>query len=137
MFEELQGYAALRDPETGIEARFGPDAPMATGLTQHSTLGWPRRARRRSDNLIPNSLREKLLAAVTPLENVPDSEKDWRWLPLLLPQFGVTLAPLAMSACPAFRVIVLFPKGQLLEDDAHRYVRDGLALTSMGLLLGL
>jgi len=27
--------------------------------------------------LIPGSLREKLLAAVAPLENVPDSEKDW------------------------------------------------------------
>ena len=24
MFEELEGYAALRDPETGIEARFSP-----------------------------------------------------------------------------------------------------------------
>lgn len=27
--------------------------------------------------MIPDSLREKLLAAVAPLENVPDSEKDW------------------------------------------------------------
>jgi len=31
----------------------------------------------RSDNLIPISLRERLLAAVTPLEAVPDSERDW------------------------------------------------------------
>ena len=32
----------------------------------------------KSDTLIPSSLREKLLAAVAPLENIPDSEKDWR-----------------------------------------------------------
>jgi hypothetical protein len=31
----------------------------------------------RSDELIPSLLREKLLAAVAPLETVPDSEKDW------------------------------------------------------------
>lgn len=31
----------------------------------------------RSDKLIPGSLREKLLAAVAPLECVPDCEKDW------------------------------------------------------------
>ena len=31
----------------------------------------------RSDKLIPDSLREKLLAAVAPLESVPDDEKDW------------------------------------------------------------
>ena len=31
----------------------------------------------KSDQLIPSSVREKLLAAVAPLENVPDSEKDW------------------------------------------------------------
>ena len=32
----------------------------------------------KSDELIPSSLRDKLVAAVTSLENVPDSEKDWR-----------------------------------------------------------
>ncbi|KAF9779819.1 hypothetical protein BJ322DRAFT_1113127 [Thelephora terrestris] len=57
VLEELQGYADLRDPETGIEARF--------------KRIW------KSDGLIPVSLREKLLAAVAPLEGVPDSEKDW------------------------------------------------------------
>jgi len=31
----------------------------------------------RSDKLIPISLRERLLAAVAPLEAVPDSERDW------------------------------------------------------------
>ena len=31
----------------------------------------------KSDQLIPTFLREKLLAAVAPLEAVPDSEKDW------------------------------------------------------------
>ncbi|KAF9643672.1 hypothetical protein BDM02DRAFT_3104103 [Thelephora ganbajun] len=58
VLEELRGYAALRDPETGIEAWF-------------TERIW------RSDKLIPSSLREKLLTAVAPLESVPDSEKDW------------------------------------------------------------
>ena len=31
----------------------------------------------KSDKLIPTSLRERLLAAVVPLEAVPDSERDW------------------------------------------------------------
>ena len=31
----------------------------------------------RSDKLIPISLRERLVAAVAPLETVPDSERDW------------------------------------------------------------
>ena len=31
----------------------------------------------KSDNLIPTSLRERLLAAVAPLETIPDSERDW------------------------------------------------------------
>jgi len=31
----------------------------------------------KSDTLIPNSLRRSLLAAVAPLEAVPDSERDW------------------------------------------------------------
>ena len=31
----------------------------------------------RSDSLIPSDLRDELIAAVSPLENVPDEEKDW------------------------------------------------------------
>ena len=31
----------------------------------------------RSDSLIPSDLRDQLVAAVSPLENVPDREKDW------------------------------------------------------------
>ncbi|KAF9779870.1 hypothetical protein BJ322DRAFT_1129730 [Thelephora terrestris] len=60
VLEELQGYADLRESETGIEARVGPAERV-----------W------KSDELIPSSLREKLLAAVAPLESVPDSQKDW------------------------------------------------------------
>ncbi|KAF9781872.1 hypothetical protein BJ322DRAFT_250167 [Thelephora terrestris] len=59
VLEELQGYADLRDLETGIEA--GPAERI-----------W------KSDKLIPSSLREKLLGAVDCLEDVPNSKKDWR-----------------------------------------------------------
>ena len=31
----------------------------------------------KSDSLIPSHLRDELIAAVSPLENVPDEEKDW------------------------------------------------------------
>jgi len=31
----------------------------------------------KSDSLIPSGLRDELIAAVSPLENVPDAEKDW------------------------------------------------------------
>ncbi|KAH9842495.1 uncharacterized protein C8Q71DRAFT_720034 [Rhodofomes roseus] len=55
---ELEAYAALRDPETGIE--FGPYERI-----------W------QSDQLIPVSLKAALISAVTPLESVPDSVKDW------------------------------------------------------------
>ncbi|KAF9644280.1 hypothetical protein BDM02DRAFT_3150579 [Thelephora ganbajun] len=58
VLDELHGYAALRDEETGIEV--GPFEQI-----------W------KSDSLIPENLRERLKAAVAPLENVPDSEKDW------------------------------------------------------------
>ncbi|KAK0231983.1 hypothetical protein EDD85DRAFT_910927 [Armillaria nabsnona] len=49
VLDELEGYAAVRDPETGIE----------------------------SDNLIESSLHDSLICSVAPLENVPDTEKDW------------------------------------------------------------
>ncbi|KAH9914475.1 uncharacterized protein B0H18DRAFT_1097137 [Fomitopsis serialis] len=55
---ELEAYAALRDPETGIEA--GPYERI-----------W------QSDELIPASLKADLVSAIAPLESVPDSEKDW------------------------------------------------------------
>ncbi|KAH9842496.1 uncharacterized protein C8Q71DRAFT_205298 [Rhodofomes roseus] len=55
---ELEAYAALRDPETGIEA--GPYERI-----------W------QSDQLIPASLKSALVSAIAPLESVPDSEKDW------------------------------------------------------------
>ncbi|KAH9914463.1 uncharacterized protein B0H18DRAFT_959787 [Fomitopsis serialis] len=55
---ELDAYAALRDPETGIEP--GPYERI-----------W------QSDQLIPASLKASLVSAVAPLESVPDSEKDW------------------------------------------------------------
>ncbi|EPS95159.1 hypothetical protein FOMPIDRAFT_1132922 [Fomitopsis schrenkii] len=58
---ELEAYAALRDENTGIESRSpGPYERV-----------W------RSDKLIPSSLKSKLRSAVSPLESVPDSEKDW------------------------------------------------------------
>ena len=31
----------------------------------------------RSDSLVSSDLRDQLIAAVSPLENVPDEEKDW------------------------------------------------------------
>ncbi|KAI0730148.1 hypothetical protein C8Q72DRAFT_265339 [Fomitopsis betulina] len=56
---ELRGYAALRDPRTGIEP--GPYERI-----------W------KSDKLISPSLRAELLAAaVAPLESVPEAAKDW------------------------------------------------------------
>ncbi|KAF9789747.1 hypothetical protein BJ322DRAFT_554021 [Thelephora terrestris] len=58
VFQELHGYASLRDPNAGIEA--GPYERI-----------W------RSDSLISGDLRNQLINAVSPLENVPDLEKDW------------------------------------------------------------
>ncbi|KAL1745933.1 hypothetical protein HDZ31DRAFT_81615 [Schizophyllum fasciatum] len=55
---ELEGYAQLRDEETGIEC--GPYDCI-----------W------RSDRIIPDGLCAALEAAVKPLEDVPDAEKDW------------------------------------------------------------
>uniref|UniRef100_D8QLY9 Uncharacterized protein n=1 Tax=Schizophyllum commune (strain H4-8 / FGSC 9210) TaxID=578458 RepID=D8QLY9_SCHCM len=55
---ELEGYAQLRDEEAGIEC--GPYDCI-----------W------RSDKLIPDNVRAELEAAVKPLEDVPDAEKDW------------------------------------------------------------
>ncbi|KAI5828682.1 hypothetical protein K523DRAFT_306630 [Schizophyllum commune Tattone D] len=56
--DELEGYAQLRDEETGIEC--GPYDCI-----------W------RSDKLIPDDVRAELEAAVKPLEDVPDAQKDW------------------------------------------------------------
>ncbi|KAL1705603.1 hypothetical protein EV121DRAFT_290271 [Schizophyllum commune] len=55
---ELEGYAQLRDEETGIEA--GPYDRV-----------WL------SDRLIPDELRSALQAAIKPFEDVPEAEKDW------------------------------------------------------------
>lgn len=55
---ELEGYAALRDDETGIEC--GPYDRI-----------WS------SEKLIPDEMRAALQAAVKPLEDVPENEKDW------------------------------------------------------------
>ncbi|KAF9789748.1 hypothetical protein BJ322DRAFT_1203235 [Thelephora terrestris] len=59
VFQELHGYASIRDPNTGIEA--GPYERI-----------W------RSDSLISDDLRNQLVNAVSPLENVPDGEKNWQ-----------------------------------------------------------
>jgi hypothetical protein len=77
VLEELKGYADLRDPETGIEARFGSRCRARSSDHVQFQVG-PAERIWKSDKLIPNSLREKFLAAVVSLENVPDSEKDWR-----------------------------------------------------------
>ncbi|KAH9914462.1 uncharacterized protein B0H18DRAFT_1144445 [Fomitopsis serialis] len=55
---ELDAYATLRDPSTGIEP--GPYERT-----------W------KSDQLIPAELKSELLSAVAPLESIPDAEKDW------------------------------------------------------------
>ncbi|SJL12728.1 uncharacterized protein ARMOST_16159 [Armillaria ostoyae] len=56
VLDELEGYAAVRDPATGIEA----------SCYRHI---W------QSDSLIESSLRDSLISSVAPLENVPDTEK--------------------------------------------------------------
>ncbi|KAK0215569.1 hypothetical protein IW262DRAFT_1449839 [Armillaria fumosa] len=58
VLDELEGYATVRDSETGIE---------------------PSCYRRiwQSDSLIESNLRESLISSVAPLETVPDTEKDW------------------------------------------------------------
>lgn len=58
VLDELEGYATVRDPETGIE-------------TSCYRRIW------RSDSLIESSLRESLISSVASLEKVPDAEKDW------------------------------------------------------------
>ncbi|KAL1745925.1 hypothetical protein HDZ31DRAFT_81609 [Schizophyllum fasciatum] len=55
---ELEGYAQLRDEETGIE--YGPYDRI-----------WL------SDKLIPDDLRSELQAAIKPFEDVPEAKKDW------------------------------------------------------------
>ncbi|KAG8684099.1 hypothetical protein FRC08_013905 [Ceratobasidium sp. 394] len=58
VLEELDGYANLRDEETGAE------------VACYDRI-W------QSDKLIPARLKAKLVAGVAKLENVPDSRKDW------------------------------------------------------------
>ncbi|KAF7300076.1 hypothetical protein MKEN_01330700 [Mycena kentingensis (nom. inval.)] len=58
VMSELETYAELRDAETGI---------------QHAQFD----CIYMSDSLIPPELAASLSAAVAPLENVPDTQKDW------------------------------------------------------------
>ncbi|QRV77245.1 hypothetical protein RhiJN_05260 [Ceratobasidium sp. AG-Ba] len=55
---ELDGYANLRDEETGAE------------VACYDRI-W------QSDRLVPPALNEKLKSSVSKLENIPDNEKDW------------------------------------------------------------
>ncbi|KAG8949550.1 hypothetical protein FRC04_008483 [Tulasnella sp. 424] len=56
---ELAGYDKMRDESTGIQQS------CFTGFYE-------------SDTLIPKQLRQRLLEAVKPLEDVPEEQKDWR-----------------------------------------------------------
>ncbi|KAG8740256.1 hypothetical protein FRC10_004556 [Ceratobasidium sp. 414] len=58
VLKELDGYAKLRNEDTGAEV----------ACYDHI---W------QSDKLIPAPLKDKLVAGVAKLEDVPDSEKDW------------------------------------------------------------
>ncbi|KAI5121387.1 hypothetical protein M0805_001200 [Coniferiporia weirii] len=58
VLDELDGYAKLRDEETGIQVS------SFDGI-------W------HSDTLIDGSLREVIKKGITALEDVPDSQKDW------------------------------------------------------------
>jgi len=58
VLQELDGYANLRDEETGAE------------VSCHDRV-W------QSDRLVSSSLKERLIVDVWKLENVPESEKDW------------------------------------------------------------
>ncbi|KAG9083188.1 hypothetical protein FRC06_004664 [Ceratobasidium sp. 370] len=58
VLEELDGYAKLRDEESGAE------------VACYDRI-W------QSDRLVPALLKDKLVAGVGKLEDVPDSEKDW------------------------------------------------------------
>jgi hypothetical protein len=72
VLEELQGYADLRDLETGIEARFSSRCHVRLADDVQFQAG-PAERIWKSDKLIPSSLREKLLGAVYCLEDVPNS----------------------------------------------------------------
>ncbi|QRV77269.1 hypothetical protein RhiJN_05284 [Ceratobasidium sp. AG-Ba] len=58
VLQELDGYANLRDGESGVEVA------CYDGIWQ-------------SDSLVPAKLKERLLSGVAILENIPDPEKDW------------------------------------------------------------
>ena len=76
MFRELQGYASIRDPDSGIEVRTVSVPSRPSQQVLYYQVG-PYERIWRSDSLIPTDLRDQLIAAVNPLENVPDTEKDW------------------------------------------------------------
>ena len=76
MFRELQGYASIRDPDSGIEVRTVSVPSRPSQQVLYYQVG-PYERIWRSDSLIPTDLRDQLIAAVHPLENVPDTEKDW------------------------------------------------------------
>ena len=76
MFRELQGYASIRDPDSGIEVRTVSVPSRPSHQVLYYQVG-PYERIWRSDSLIPTNLHDQLIAAVNPLENVPDTEKDW------------------------------------------------------------
>ena len=75
---ELEAYAALRDPETGIEVRTTRlSLCIPAFILLPSSKAGPYERIWQSDKLIPGSLRDELVSAIAPLESVPDAEKDW------------------------------------------------------------
>ncbi|KIY66110.1 hypothetical protein CYLTODRAFT_399294 [Cylindrobasidium torrendii FP15055 ss-10] len=58
VLDELDGYAKLRDEATGIE------------LACYERV-W------KSDQLVPQDLRDRLVAVANKLEDIPDAQKDW------------------------------------------------------------
>ncbi|KAG9123924.1 hypothetical protein FRC07_013481 [Ceratobasidium sp. 392] len=58
VLKELNGYANMRDEETGVE------------VACYDRI-W------QSDKLVPTTLKAKLVAGVAKLEDVPESDKDW------------------------------------------------------------
>ena len=137
--EELKGYADLRDLETGIEVRLGSPHQCHVCLTDHVRFQvGPAERIWKSDELIPSSLRDKLLAAVTSLGNVPDSEKDWRpdsdglVLDLVDPSLYPIVFGRTMDKSPGRSRGCISPsyKFQLLPSDFFVDPEGGVALTS-------
>ncbi|KAG9123192.1 hypothetical protein FRC07_000120 [Ceratobasidium sp. 392] len=67
VLKELDGYSKLRNEETCIEAS---KHPIVRSVACYDRI-W------QSNKLVPTALKDSLVAGVTNLENVPDSEKDW------------------------------------------------------------